>query len=208
VIFLVFLIMKGVEMRLLACVGVAVTCLLSSQAFAQAKNFEGFSIGLNASNSSAASKDSDGKYKGSTILTSIDFGYTQAFSEQATLGVVATIDLDKTKSGSYDVGYDIRGKNHFSINFQPGYAISKDVLVYGNLGVHQITMSITNDNIGKKTFTGYGYGLGAQIAINKSLYVKAEVQQVNYQQKNSSNVDGDDLKPLTTLGIVGVGYRF
>jgi len=197
--------MKGVEMRLLACVGVAVTCLLSSQAFAQAKNFEGFSIGLNASNSSAASKDSDGKYKGSTILTSIDFGYTQAFSEQATLGVVATIDLDKTKSGSYDVGYDIRGKNHFSINFQPGYAISKDVLVYGNLGVHQITMSITNDNIGKKTFTGYGYGLGAQISINKQVYLKLEAQQVEYQKENWS---GNDVKVSTTLGTVGVGYRF
>ncbi len=215
-------------MKLLACVGVAVTCLLSSQAFAQAKNFEGFSVGLGVSNVHARNNVSvfnsnTSDFSSDAIAPTLEFGYTHALNEQFSLGVNVTYDLGNTKLTSWgtDCGSSgcnseayIKSKNHYSVNIQPGYAIRKNVLVYGILGLHQIRISqsfsdsFLNDSAYSKTFTGYGYGLGAQIAINKSLYVKAEVQQVNYQQKNSSNVDGDDLKPLTTLGIVGVGYRF
>jgi opacity protein-like surface antigen len=174
--------------------------------FAQAKNFQGFTAGLSASSSNTTTKGDTDKYKGNTVLPTIELGYAQAISEQATIGITATYDLDKTKSGSVAAGYNIQFKNHYSVNFQPGYAISKELLVYGILGVHQSTISVTGSNtLGSKTFTGYGYGLGAQYAISKELYLKVEAQQVDFQKETYA---GSAVKASSTLGTVGVGYKF
>lgn len=192
-------------MKLLAYVVFSVTCLVSSQIFAQAKDFEGLTVDLSAVSSNATAKG-DGKYKGNTVLPTLGLGYAKAISEQETIGVTATYDLDKTKSGTVSPGYNIQGKNHYSVNLQPGYAISKELLVYGTLGVHQMTISVTGSNtLGSKTFTGYGYGLGARFAVSKELYLKVEAQQVDFQKERYA---GSDVKATSTLATVGIGYKF
>jgi opacity protein-like surface antigen len=56
-----------------------------------------------------------------------------------------------------------------------------------------------------KRLSGIGYGAGISVMLNKNIFAKAEVQQVSY---NSWTYDDDTMKPSTTIGTIGIGYKF
>jgi hypothetical protein len=54
-------------------------------------------------------------------------------------------------------------------------------------------------------FLGLGYGIGVRGLMTKYLYLQAEVLQNNYNERSSS---GLAIKPSSTMGTSGIGYKF
>lgn len=177
--------------------------------YAQANNFQGFNAGLSLSSVGASTtgtySSESVKLGDQNIVPTVDFGYTHALNEKNTIGISVDYDLSKTNAGQVTSSVKVQGKNHYSINLKPGYAMNKDVLLYGIIGYHQLTGSISGLT-GTKDITGYGVGAGSQISIDKSLYLKLEAQQINFNKETILTVVG--VKVSTTVATVGIGYKF
>ncbi len=191
----------------------------SSSAFAQAKNFEGFTAGINVSSVGGSAKvngtDESGGSQSETsgqqsFVPGIELGYNFAASDSVILGFTATYDFTKTKFfdasdvDSFDSGY---GQNRYSINFKPGYVIAPNVMLYATVGYNSMTLksSGTGEPDISKRLNGIGYGAGISVMLSKNIFAKAEVQQVGY---NSLTSGDDTVKPSTTIGTIGIGYKF
>ena len=209
---------------------VAALSVATSTAFAQAKNFEGpsaaLAFGATGINSNISSTDNAGSSSidsGKTnLISGLDFSYAKAVDANWLLGFGVTYDLSKSKSGTFayddgptDVGsISLSGKNHYSVYFQPTYALNNTTALFAKVGYHSIKGTITavgdegNYSAGR-TFTGVGYGVGVKTFLNKNIYVQAEAQLVDFGKK--SETDGDDtqtVKIKSTAGILSIGYKF
>lgn len=176
----------------------------------QAKSFEGFSGGVNlnlvGTSTNLTVNDVSVHAGDQSVIPSLDLGYTYAIDDKFTIGVSGTYDLSKSKAGQISSTFELEGKDHYSINLKPGFAIADNILVYGLFGYHNLTGSITNTT-GTTTFSGFGYGLGSQIMIDKNLYLKLEIQQIAYGSEATFGT-ALDVKPSATVGAVGIGYKF
>jgi opacity protein-like surface antigen len=186
----------------------------STGVFAQANPFEGFSAGVNVS-SVGASTELSGDGGGSlnfgqqSIVPSLEVGYMFGISKEFALGLTATYDLADTKAGSAD-GFNIKGKNHYSINLKPGYVIGNSTMAYVLLGYNATKGTISSDGqSASSNFSGFGAGFGVQTLIDKNIYLKAEFQQITYSSKTfTDGVGSFNAKPSATVGTIGVGYKF
>lgn len=182
----------------------------SSTVFAQAANFEGFTAGINVSSIGAStSMTVDGdrvSFGQQNFVPSVELGYNFAATKEIVLGLTATYDFTKTNAGELGPNYTAQLENRYSINFKPGYAVSQNALVYATVGYNSGTGKITNVD-GTKTFTGIGYGFGTALMIDKNIFIKAEVQRIDF---DSQNAFGDvlNVKPSATVGTIGIGYKF
>lgn len=191
----------------------------SSSAFAQSKNFEGFTAGINVSSVGGSTKvngtDEDGAPGSGTtgqqsFVPGIELGYNFAASDSVILGFTATYDFTKTKfldGNDADGSISTDGQNRYSLNFKPGYVVAPNVMLYATVGYNSISLKSTSTgqpNISKR-LSGIGYGAGISVMLSKNIFAKAEVQQVNY---NSWTYDDDSIKPSTTIGTIGIGYKF
>ena len=183
---------------------------LSSTAFAQAKNFEGFSVGVNASfvgnTTELTSSGVPLNVGDSNLIPAGEIGYTHAITDKFTLGISGTYDFIESKAGKITSSLQINAKNHYSINLKPGYALSKEALVYALVGYNSVEGSITNVS-GSTTFTGIGYGFGTQLMLTNNLYAKLEIQQVQYDSKGTFG-GVLNVKPISNVGTIGIGYKF
>jgi len=138
-------------------------------------------------------------------------GYTAALNDKFVLGVSAVVDLGDTKFGSVG-GTEFKGKNAYAINFEPGYAVSKNTLLYGVVSYNSIKGEITGEGAGdlSQKFNGIGYGAGARVKLDNNLYVQIEATTVDYNDKSASQGMGGTItfKPRTTVGSIGIGYKF
>jgi outer membrane immunogenic protein len=177
-------------------------------AFAQAKNFEGFTAGINVSSVGGTStfKDSDGSkidMGQQSVVPGVELGYNYAASKDIVLGLTATYDFVDTKLGEAgtpdDGSFNIKGQNRMSINFKPGYVITPSTMVYATVGYNSMSGKLSDDSGASitKTYTGVGYGLGVAVMATKNVFIKAEVQQA-----------GVSAQPNLTVGTIGVGYKF
>jgi outer membrane immunogenic protein len=161
-----------------------------------------------------------------TATNKIGIGYNYGISDKYTLGIAASYSLGASSkaSGTFTATtpygpstkwFNYQLKNIWSVTVNPGYAIDKDSLVYGKVGVTGNTMGINGQTADYQTanFTGYVLGLGYKQMVSQSIYVLGEVNYANLSTKtaNISTSSG----PLTgNLGgsgydiIVGLGYRF
>jgi outer membrane immunogenic protein len=183
-------------------------------AFAQAKNFEGFTAGVNVSSVGGTStlKGAEGSADlgQQSVVPGVELGYNFAASKEIVLGLTATYDFADSKLGQSsdaDGNFNVKGQNRMSINFKPGYVISPSTMVYATVGYNSMTGKLTDSVLGSttKTYTGVGYGLGVAVMATKNVFVKAEVQQVNFGSQSS---DGTSVQPNLTVGTIGVGYKF
>jgi opacity protein-like surface antigen len=206
----------------------------TSTAFAQAKNFEGpsaaLAFGATGINSNISSTYVDNGTPGSNsidtgktnFISGLDLSYAKAVDANWLLGFGVTYDFNKSKSGTfaYDDGpgqtgsISLTGKNHYSVYFQPTYALNNTTALFAKVGYHSIKGTITavgdegNYSAGR-TFTGVGYGVGVKTFLNKNIYVQAEAQIVDFGKK--SETDGDytqTVKIKSTAGILSIGYKF
>jgi opacity protein-like surface antigen len=111
-----------------------------------------------------------------------------------------------SKAGLITTARRFEGKNHYSINLKPGYALSKETLVYALVSYNSIQGSITNVS-GSTTFTGIGYGFGTQLMLTNNIFAKVEIQQVQYDTKGTFG-GYVNMKPISNVGTIGIGYMF
>lgn len=92
---------------------------------------------------------------------------------------------------------------------KPGFAVTKDALVYALVGYNSLEGTTDSNAIlsGSTTYTGIGYGLGAQVMFTPNIYGKVEIQQVQYDSKNISGT-AVSAKPSSNIGTIGIGYKF
>ena len=188
---------------LLAALGLAV----SGAALADAKSFEGYNAGLNASSVKTDIEFTGGQTDGRGTVAGLQGGYTYALDKKWTLGLQAKANLGKTDASSADVGGVVQSKDTYSLSVEPGYAVSKSVLVYGIASYNQTKLSGEGLNT---SFNGFGYGVGSRMKLNSNWYGQAELTSVSY---DSENVLGDGgapfgIKPKSTAISIGIGYKF
>ena len=195
----------------------ALSLLVSSASvFAQANPFEGFSAGVSVSSVGASTTLSgndafagaSANFGQQSIVPTIEAGYTFGISKEFALGITATYDLADTKAGSVS-GFNVKGKNHYSINLKPGYVIGNSTMAYALVGYNATKGTVNIDGeSASSNFSGIGAGLGIQTLIDKNIYIKAEVQQITYNTKTGFFGADINVKPSATVGTIGVGYKF
>lgn len=186
--------------------------LTSASAFAQGKNFQGFTFGINGSTVGSSTKISDTVASidmgQQTFIPSAEIGYNYGDSE-AVISLTATYDFVNTKAGQATLNSDsvkLIGKNHYSINLKPGYAVTPTTLVYATVGYNSIKGEITGGVFdGSANFSGVGYGIGFAQLFSNNTFLKAEIQQISY---GSKTINGVSYQPSSTVGTLGVGYKF
>jgi Outer membrane protein beta-barrel domain len=190
---------------------------LGSQAFAQTNNFRGFSAGLNLNLAGSVTElsDSTGKVKiGDTSQNAgLQAAYTFAPSEQFAIGIGATYSLSDLNAGSGSSGtttYEFKAKDIYTVYVEPGFVIGNNTLGYAKLAytgtradtkatVSGVTTTATDN------FNGSGYGAGIRTLLDKNVYLQVEFMQVTM---NELTRNGVTLKPTSTLGTIGLGYKF
>lgn len=200
----------------------ALISTLAGGALAQTNAFEGFTAGINISSIGATTTltDTDSKVDlgQQSAVPGIELSYNFAASSNFVLGISATYDFTKTKLGSIsdqDGSSTFKGQNRMSINLKPGFLVTPNSMVYAVVGYNAMSTKIDANSATaspasesfSKTLNGIGYGAGVAVMIDKNIFVKAEVQQVNF---NSWNPEGDiaSIKPNLTVGTIGIGYKF
>lgn len=138
----------------------------------------------------------------------LSYGFNLSSNWVATLG--ATHDLNTTKYGSMNYidsgrSYEVSGKlkNHASLYLAPGYRFTPSLLGYAKLGWHTATIDLNDSQGGSisSSFNGTGYGLGLNAALSQHLEARVEVEQVDFNRKES-------FKLRTTQALIYLGYRF
>jgi outer membrane immunogenic protein len=191
----------------------ALLSVAATGAFAQANNFEGFTAGVNVSSVGGSSTTTfdgvslDGGQQ--SVVPGVELGYNFAASKEIVLGLTATYDFSDSKLGQIGLDGDnlnLKGQNRMSINFKPGYVITPSTMVYATVGYNTMSAkaSLGGDS-STKTVNGVGYGLGIAVMATKNVFVKAEVQQVNFDTWNDGNLS---VRPNMTVGTIGLGYKF
>ena len=191
--------------------------LLGTQAFAQTNNFRGFSAGLNLNVAGNVTelKDVATKVKigDTTQNAAVQAAYAFAPSEQFVIGVGATYSLSDLNAGSGTLGadsYEIKGKDFYTVYVEPGFVAGNNTLAYLKIA-YAGTRADTKATVGGLTssasdnFTGAGIGAGIRTMLDKNVYLQAEFMQLNFNELSRSGVT---LKPTSTLGTIGIGYKF
>ena len=176
----------------------ACTALATPLVFAQAKNFEGLSIGANIANTKTTIDATAGSTDGTTTGLDLNAQYNWALGQEFVLGVGITMGTGNNKAGTDITGNDITTKNRYSLEFTPGFAVSKDVLVYGKIA----SLSATAEGGGSSTdITGVGYGLGVRGMVDKNMFWQVGYDLNQYQEKNT-------VKAKSSTFSLGMGYKF
>lgn len=199
--------------KILITAAVAAT-FFAPQVFAQTRSFEGFSVGLNLNAATASSEISGAGFfnkNGDTTTTAgIQAAYGFPLGDAFVFGIGASYDFGDLKMGSTSasgVGYELKGKERYSVYFEPGFMIANSSMVYAKIGYQGMRGEInssTGQSLGDDYF-GAGYGAGIRTMVNKNVYLQAEFVQLYFDEKTQNGVRA---KPSATVGTIGMGYKF
>lgn len=198
--------------KLIAATSVVMACS-TPQAFAQAKNFEGFSavLGANAASSKTNMRfHSGGDYSGSGSGTyaSLQAQYAFAVTDKVVLGVGATAALNSYSLGSIFTTINLDGtqKQQMSVDLIPGYAVSEAALVFGRISyIDSKSSSAGSLGTTEKDSNGIGYGLGLRMMANKNLFWQVEYGSNAYSDITTAFATS---KITSSVLSLGVGYKF
>ena len=191
-----------------ACMVVA-----APQAFAQAKNFEGFSVGLNAEMTRSTTEASplsasDGS---NSTGTGLQLQYSLALTDRFLLGLGATASFGTLTAGSSAaLGVDFTTKNRSSFDITPSYALTDTTLLYGKVsalsatGVATLQGTSTEES---KSLNGVGYGLGLRTLVDKNVFLQLGYDWNKYNDV-TNNAGTATLKSTSNVFSLGVGYKF
>lgn len=195
--------MKRLSILIAACCALA-----APHAFAQAKNFEGFSLGgsldFSKNTTNILSFGSDSANSSSMGLQA---QYAFALNNQFVLGVGASYSLGSHKAGSLGApATDFTTKNTASFDISPSYALSDSLLVYGKLSsVGQTIVSTLGNAESSDSLNGVGYGLGLRSMIDKNIYIQAGYDINRYNEKTSG---AGTFSGNSNIFSLGAGYKF
>jgi opacity protein-like surface antigen len=182
----------------------ACTALATPLVFAQAKNFEGFSLGANLS-SAKTTFDSTalGATDGTTNSVDLNAQYNFALGQDFVLGVGVSAGTGSNKAGNYANGTELNTKNRYALEFTPGFALSKDVLVYGKIASLGATAEAGGNS---ESISGVGYGLGLRGMVDKNMYWQVGYDLNQYGEKDDGA--GGTYKVKSNVFSLGLGYKF
>jgi outer membrane immunogenic protein len=185
--------------KLLIATAVAAT-LFAPQAFAQAKNFAGWSIAGTLENTKT--ETNTGTTFGTKDATSTNLqvqgGYAWALGDSFVLGLNLGLGFGENKAGDFATA-SATNKARAAWSIEPGFAVSNTTLVYGKFTLNGATYSEPGI---EKTETGTGYGIGARFLMNKNVFLQAGYDVVSY------NAAYANLKQSSSALSFGVGYKF
>lgn len=159
----------------------------------------------------------------------LNFGF--AVAPRVVLQVGATADLGKTSI--YEVTQSLidsagvttnssaflKEKNHYSIHLSPGYLLTPKTMLYAKFAYHKMKLDWSDASSGpggttqetlSNSFNGFGLGVGLQAMLTDHLYAYVEVQRVRYGRESLSSTATENfaIKPESSIGTIGIGYRF
>ena len=200
---------------------ILVSLIASTSAFAQADKFSGFSVGLNTGfNSNTALFDTNTATSSSSVEVgrqntpfNTNFSYVFPISQNATLGLGINYDLTNTKftDKSISDGLTLTStiKNHYSLNFEPGYAFNENTLGYFKIAYASGTITGSGgSSTTSKSTTGYGYGIGTRYLIDKNLFLNMEIYQEKLSKITATITNTVAFTPAILSATVGIGYKF
>ncbi len=198
-------------------------CCLSPMS--HAGDFTGFSAGalINASSYSLGVDDRVLHEKYDLKKTNPKLGlfvrYGVPLSPESVLSFSASLDLGSSPLGTHrytnwpDGKLDGTINTHAAVFVEPGMRLSPDDLIYGKLGLHQITGSVNYSEPGYKSsttsnFSGISFGGGYRHNFDKSTYAQAEIYSVSFSEKLFLTGGNFQAKPSLLQASVGIGKSF
>jgi outer membrane immunogenic protein len=203
-------------MKKILIAAIAAAAFAAPQAFAQANNFEGFSLGASVNSNSIkydgnATSQSGLNVSETASSTSLNLGlqgqYTFALSNTFTLGLGLSYALSTAEVLKYEGRGALNIKNMNSLFLAPGYALSDATLLYAKLGAVNAKLDYPDTSV---DMSGTAMGIGAQFMSGKNLFYALELVQNNFTDKTetfSSGATAQYKLSDTVLGL-GVGYKF
>lgn len=177
--------------------------IAAPQVFAQAKNFEGFSLGVNGeSTSSTTTAIGTGSDSSTATGLNLQAQYTFALNPQFALGLGASLGTSSLNTGTVNA-INYSSKNRSSFDLMPAYALSDTTLLYGKLSALSGTVAAV-DATGTETtasLSGVGYGLGVRHLLDKNVFVQGDIATNRYNDVSNTGLSA-------TVYSIGVGYRF
>jgi outer membrane immunogenic protein len=201
--------------KILIATAIAASCI-TPQAFAQAKNFEGFSVAGNVNLISATTEISvpgaslNGVGQQATTA-SLQAAYSFVLTDVFLLSLGGTYNLADVDAGTATVApYSgaFKLQKGASLYVEPGYALSDKTLAYAKVSYNTGTLKAEESGASiTKDINGAGVGFGFRTLLSKNLFLQVEASRIQF---NSARFDGDvvDFKTGATVGSVGIGYKF
>ena len=187
---------------------------LAPQAFAQGRNFEGFSVGINANSSSVSTEATgtgvSGKFGDGSENFTLQAAYGVSMGGNGVLGLGGTYTLADFNAGNISSGataVTLKGKDMYSLYVEPGFLVSPSTLIFAKAAYLSMKgeTSLVGGAGGSENFDGLGYGAGVRMSFGKTAFWQFELTQSDY---NSKNVSALSLKPSSINRTIGVGFRF
>jgi len=191
---------------------VLIATLMATNSFAQS-NFEGLSGGVNLimANASADMTISSTTFKqgDASQLGSLEVSYGIPLDSKSVMTFGGTYSLGDMKAGSITssgTGYELKGKDIYSMYLAPGYLVSNTTLAYGKLAYTAMSGSITltTGTSASADFKGWGYGAGVRTMLNEKTFLQVEFTQTKFDSVTNSFTT----KPSATMGSIGMGFKF
>lgn len=152
----------------------------------------------------------------SNVVGKLAAGFSKSYGQFNLAGSIFVL-IGEQKAGSVSgsagsvVGTaEMSTKNTVGFSIEPGFNVSEDALAYVKLGYAQTTGkakvaatvgSTAIDANESSSFSGFMYGAGGKIQIQKNMYATFEVHKMDYKAKN-------DFKPSTLVTSLGIGFKF
>ena len=198
--------------KILMATAVAAT-LVAPQAFAQSAGFSGFGFGLNGYFATTATELSAPagvvKFGEGSQNASLQAAYGFALGPNGVLGLGVTYNLGDLKGGTFSsagTSFEMKGKDMYSVYFEPGYALNNAALLYAKIAYVALKGEVSGGGAtNSENFDGVGYGFGVRAKLEKNVFLQIEFMQQDYDAKTML---GASVKPSGTFGTVGIGYQF
>ena len=222
--------MKKITKFLSVCAMVTLT----SSAFAQAQNFEGFSVhastGYNSWKSGLSNYITGGVPVTAATFDSVEGGgtplflgleYTLPIDKEFTFGISWETDMLDGKTGTGALNFNgvklgdythVVKSGAYQISLKPGVVMAPNTLLYGKFGYFSLTNTIgaVGETPLSYTSTGYGLGAGLKQMLSKNIFGFGEFSTRIGTTKNHTPDAGQtiDLKVDGMSALVGVGVKF
>jgi outer membrane immunogenic protein len=191
------------NMKKVILAAVVAASFAAPQAFAQAKNFEGFSVagGLNVATSKLENTTVN-SMSGTSTNGVLEAQYAAALGEKFVLAGGVSLGLGDSMIGTYN-GKDVKLQDASSIYVKPGYAVSNDIAVYGK--VSAVSATATYPGAQSLNLSGIGYGVGVQVLSGKNVFYQVEYLQTKFDDK----LVGTTLNKVDSSAVsFAIGYKF
>ena len=176
------------------------------------------------------------KFKNSNIINSEFFSFTSADNNTETLTrvslnygfpvaerTVLTLGASFTNgennfNSSTDQEVGMKYDNMYSLYIAPTYAVTDSTAAFAKVSYNQVDASGSSlwggsYDSNKKNISGIGIGAGIMTFITKDIFLKAEVERINYGSNTHILQSGSDtnnlsLKSVATNTTISIGMKF